>query len=318
MSEVDFDGYLTGQFAEEPVAEETAPVETVAETTEPEPVAPVEETPAEPELILGKYRTADDLAEAYRNLEREKGRLAQEVGELRQAVQPVQPVQSAPVDPGTVEDAFVNNPAAARNAAVQAATRALEQGDTAGYESIIETWGQYDQFGALRFDTARQTAAAQQQIVAQIAPQVQTARQYVEQNANQAATLAVQARHPDFEQVVGDLADASQVQNIIDAGFPVEMLQLANGTQQQKEQLLETLYRWRVAEQAGQAAQAAPAVAAAAAQEHRDAKKAAVVASASSAPAAEATSEDPELDAFYAYLTSPTPTSWADLRPTGQ
>lgn len=317
MSETDFEGYLKEQFSDEPQEQEQeTPVteEVVAEET---PKQPVEETPAEPELILGKYKTVEDALKALEHSQREIGRLGQELGELRQQTQQPQ-APRVPVDPSTVEDAFVQNPAAARQAAQAAATRALEQGDRGVYEQIIETWGQYDQFGALRFDSARQTAELKLSLAQEIQPQIQTAQSYAEQQATLAAENAVRARHPDFAEVVGNL-DEARAQQLIQEGFPVEALHWANGSQAQKEALLETLYRWNKPVQAETVSRATTEAAAEAAAESRQAKQVAAVASASSQPASETISEDDKkLQEFYDFLKAPSPTSWADLRPAGQ
>jgi hypothetical protein len=319
----DFESYLTEQFTDGEPQEEPQVVEAAADPIEEE-VAPetpdtsVAETPepvAEPELILGKYKNVEDALKALEHSQSEIGRLRLEVGELRNQ-QPAPP--PAPVNVDAVEDAFTTNPAAARQQAQSLAVQALQQNDHGAYERILEQWSQYDGFGALRFESARQAQVAQQQALAQIAPQVQTAQQYADQSASEAATRAVTARHADFEQVVGDLADEARVQQLVNQGFPMEYLAAARGTQAQKEQLLETLYRWKKAEQIEVAAAAAPVVAEQAAAEAKAAKVAAATASASSTPAIEETPEDQELQAFYDFLKAPSPTSWADTRPAGQ
>lgn len=95
---------LESEFTEEePKSEEPAPEETPAEEpAQEEPVSeeePAEEQPAEeepteepaqepekaPELILGKFKSQDDLINAYKNLEKKMGEKAQEVKEVVQA-----------------------------------------------------------------------------------------------------------------------------------------------------------------------------------------------------------------------------------------
>ena len=69
--------------AEEPAQEEPASEEKPAEE-QPEEKEPVEEEPAqEPELILGKFKSQDDLINAYKNLEKKMGEKAQEVKEVQ-------------------------------------------------------------------------------------------------------------------------------------------------------------------------------------------------------------------------------------------
>jgi len=75
--------------AEEPAQEEPAEEEKPAEE-QPAEEEPVEEEPAKepekaPELILGKFKSQDDLINAYKNLEKKMGEKAQEVKEVVQA-----------------------------------------------------------------------------------------------------------------------------------------------------------------------------------------------------------------------------------------
>lgn len=95
---------LESEFTEEePKSEEPTPEEAPAEeTTQEEPAKeaaaeeqsaeeqPAEEEPAQqpekaPELILGKFKSQDDLINAYKNLEKKMGEKAQEVKEVVQA-----------------------------------------------------------------------------------------------------------------------------------------------------------------------------------------------------------------------------------------
>ena len=65
---------------QEPVKDEQ-PAE---EPAQPEPEQPVTETPKEPEMILGKFKTQEDLIKAYQNLEKKFGEKAKEVKEVAQ------------------------------------------------------------------------------------------------------------------------------------------------------------------------------------------------------------------------------------------
>lgn len=74
--------------AEEPAQEEPAKEEQAVEEQEPanEEEQPVQEEPKpeEPKLILGKFKSQEDLEKAYQNLERKMGEKAQEVKEVAQ------------------------------------------------------------------------------------------------------------------------------------------------------------------------------------------------------------------------------------------
>lgn len=74
--------------AEEPAQEEPASEEQPAEEqpAEEEPAEePAQEPEKAPELILGKFKSQDDLINAYKNLEKKMGEKAQEVKEVVQA-----------------------------------------------------------------------------------------------------------------------------------------------------------------------------------------------------------------------------------------
>lgn len=71
---------------EEPAAEETPAEEKPADTEPAEEEPAVEEKPVEePKLILGKFKSQEDLEKAYQNLEKKFGEKAKEVKEVAQA-----------------------------------------------------------------------------------------------------------------------------------------------------------------------------------------------------------------------------------------
>lgn len=74
--------------AEEPTQEEPVQEEQAVEEQEPaneeEQPAQEEPKPEEPKLILGKFKSQEDLEKAYQNLERKMGEKAQEVKEVAQ------------------------------------------------------------------------------------------------------------------------------------------------------------------------------------------------------------------------------------------
>lgn len=71
---------------EEPVAEETPSEEKPADTEPAQEEPAAEEKPVEePKLILGKFKSQEDLEKAYQNLEKKFGEKAKEVKEVAQA-----------------------------------------------------------------------------------------------------------------------------------------------------------------------------------------------------------------------------------------
>lgn len=72
--------------AEEPAAEETPSEEQPADTEPAQEEPAAEEKPVEePKLILGKFKSQEDLEKAYQNLEKKFGEKAKEVKEVAQA-----------------------------------------------------------------------------------------------------------------------------------------------------------------------------------------------------------------------------------------
>ena len=69
---------------EQPAPETPKEEEPAEEPAQPEPEQPAPETPKEPEMILGKFKTQEDLVKAYQNLEKKFGEKAKEVKEVAQ------------------------------------------------------------------------------------------------------------------------------------------------------------------------------------------------------------------------------------------
>lgn len=255
--------------------EETTPETPPQTDTEPEPEVETEEpTP----LLAGKYKTTEELERAHEELQSLLGRQGDEVAEARalreefQALkEQLQSTQQAPqYDPGSIDAYLEENPQNIPSLAQQA----LTAGDTVLYQKTLGAWGQLDPVGAMDFHARAVSDAKLAELRAELQPaingmqQVQTASQF--QNAYEAKAQ----QHEDFKQVLESIT-----QDTLD-GFPPEVLAtLQSGTQESRERVLETLYRWQKAEQAGNLNAAATQAAADVAQQGRDARQEAVVAS---------------------------------------
>lgn len=148
------DAPAEGPTSPEPIQE---PQDEVAENTEPEETAPerarnekgqfVSQQP-EAEPILGKFKSVEDLARSYQELERDRGRLANEVGQLRQQTQPQQPAPYM----GVTQDQIEADPVGVANWALQNGHDQLyEQALDSMYESGDPALAKV----ATRFETAR-------------------------------------------------------------------------------------------------------------------------------------------------------------------
>ncbi len=72
----------------------------------------VEQQPEEPELILGKFKTIEDLKTAYQNLQKQQGEQSVELGELRKLKQYLQQIAEKKQQEDELQSAkeeYVNN-----------------------------------------------------------------------------------------------------------------------------------------------------------------------------------------------------------------
>ena len=101
---------------------------------EPEAEAPAV---AEPELILGKFKSADELAAAYAELESFKGRQSNEINDLRRALEErfetLEQQAARPTAPASWDDLIDQNPA-------YAAKLAYERGETGQLQRAAAAW----------------------------------------------------------------------------------------------------------------------------------------------------------------------------------
>ncbi len=258
MSELTVEQEIAAKFRGETLPEAPAPEAETAETVVEEPPVdpPVEEPPAEPEppLLAGKYKTVEELERAYTEAQTAIGRQGNELSELRtlktefQALRDQLTQPASQYDAGTIQEFLDTNPAQIPAVAQQA----LNTGDTLTYQAAMRAWGEHDSVGAMDFHARQVTANAVNELRAEMAPVRETTErnQTAQEFAN--AYQSKQAEHPDFDAVMNSVTE----QQI--AGFPKTVIQaLGSGDQEVKAEVLETLYRWTKAEQAGTLTQAA-------------------------------------------------------------
>ena len=271
-----------------PVAEE-AP-ETVVETVEEgQPRNPDgtfatkegEPTTEEQRLLAGKYKEVDQLEQGYLEAQTLLGRQGNELAEaraLRDELQALReqittpPVQTPTYDAGSLDEQFATNPTIIPAYAQQA----LESGDNLLYGKTMAAWQEHDPFGAAAFHANAVADAKLAALRDELKPALEGMRQVETTNAFQQAFEAKAQQHDDFAAVLDTVTPETL------AGFPRAVLDtLQTGDQQSKEQVLETLYRWQKAEQAGHLTQAVTEAAYQQATEALAAKTGAAVASSS-------------------------------------
>jgi hypothetical protein len=245
--------------------------EDVVDEAVPEP-APAEEGGDDVDPHPGPVEN-EELAE----LKRKVGQMANENAELRRwqeeqvFAQINQPAQPQPQDLAWFDEIIDHDPEAA-------AKWAAQQNQPLHYERASRAWFDVDPVAQQRYERSMEWNQMQQQMNAQIAPQVQGAQELHQQAELREAMATVNARHDDFDQVVGTL-DEARMQQIIQGEFPTEILGGLTGTRADKEKVLETLYRWVKSEQAPALVQGAVEAAEASREDAKAAKRAATVAS---------------------------------------
>lgn len=265
-----------------------------ASTPEPEPAEPAEpsephedepagDPEAEPEvegdaepLLAGKYKDVAALEAAYLEAQAALGRQGSELGNLRKLEAEMQQIreglaqpQQPTYDPGSLDAYLAENPQQIPAFAEQA----IATGDGYAYQRALAAWSEYDQMGAMDYHARKVSEANTAQLEARLQPALQGMQR--QQTTSEMATAyeTMASKHPDFNTVMNGVS-----QETLD-GFPPEVLTaLQTGDQASKERVLETLYRWTKAEQAGTLTQAATAAVQQAAQDSRAAKQDAAVA----------------------------------------
>lgn len=201
--------------------------------------APAEE-PAEeptPPLWAGKYKTAEDLEHAYSELQSKLGEqgseLGQEVQRLRdelyqireQQVHPAAPTPPAPAfDEDTYEDLLDENPQ-------QALAYAQQVGDGYRASQALKAWYESDPYSA----TEWRLGAERQAQTAQLNQQLQRYENQLGQQEIARAFHAVKSRHPDFGVIEAKMSE-------LGATRPDLIERIANPGEQNKEQVIESLY----------------------------------------------------------------------------
>jgi len=312
LSEQETDPYLDAMLQGR---EEAAPAEPVDEA--PAEAEPVEAPPAEaekpdtdrnpdgtfkpkvedpepaetPELILGKFKSPDDLAKSYTELEKHLGELRGDLASLKQqqeaaAIQAQQEQQdlAAQRQPGPVTDTravidqLTENPVAIYPTALQA----WQQGNQPLLDAALEAWQEYDAPGARRFERELLKAEMAQEYQKWTQPiqqrQEQTEQQSQVANVGAAAFTAVAARHPDLHELQNDIFE-------IASEAPEIAVAIASGDQKAAERAYENLRALILGRRADQLKVEQDKITAEQAAANDAARKDAVVASASSAKA---------------------------------
>ena len=216
-----------GQFA---AVEEVEAVEeeTVGETVD----EPVEESSP----ILGKFKTQEDLVEAYAQLEKrfherdkevsEAKKLADEMAAIREQLATQQPAQPT-YDPNEVSDWFDDNP----TQIPQVAQQAIANGDTTLYQMAIQKWHEYNPVQAMEFASSVREQALKAEFDAKLAQATLPIQQQAQKAAadNAVAKLAVmfpEMKTDEFARVMQEEAtNAPWLATVVATGDPAQLEQ---------------------------------------------------------------------------------------------
>lgn len=269
MSEPEY-GLSEGQFADrlmekgfasaDPLPEAETPAEpTEGQETTPGPDEPQqtaqEPTEAEPEgekLYAGKYRSEQELENAYLELQGRLGSQGSELGDLRGKVsqmeaylagqgQSAQPQYSYSID--QVIEAAEANPQETAFWAIQNAPQS--------YDTVMDVWYQTDAKGASRFEQQIMAQALREQIRQELAPAIQPAMEMSRTNDFYQAWSDVAAQNPEINNHTKAILEAAE-------SAPEVISILQNGDVDSKRRVLTQLYwmaRGRTADTLAAAAQ---------------------------------------------------------------
>lgn len=231
----------------------------------------------EPKLLAGKYKDTDALEQGYEELRQQFNARDAEVSELRalreqfdQFREELSPRETPQYDPSSLDDFLTTNP----HQIPVLAQQAIDANDGYLYQRALAAWGEIDQIGAMDFHARKVSEANMAQLREELAPTLQGVQRMNTNNEFAAAYETAAQKHDDFTPVMNSIT-----QTTLD-GFPKEVLGiLQTGDTASKERVLETLYRWTKAEQAGNLTEAAESAARQTHEESVAARQDAVVAS---------------------------------------
>lgn len=193
-----------GRFVAKEAAEEPAAAEVPAADAE--------------ELILGKFKSYDDLIRSYQHLESKQGSSGSELAEMRQQLAQMQELMEAQaqapqqqaqmIDAAAYEDEIDQNPAGW-------AQWAVENGQAHIYERAVQQWAQDDPLAASRFDSQLRERKLREELQAQVQQVAAPIQNMTAQQAQQAAYRQFAEAHPDVDKFADQMAEIAQGSKVI-------------------------------------------------------------------------------------------------------
>ena len=321
----DFEAALAAKFAavDEPQATDTQTepevvAEVATEASEPVEVENLEEvedaaderprdeqgrfvSKERPEWLPPQFKSEEDFARSYAELQSVLGRQGQELGELRKIAEQIAetPAQQ-PAPLGQIAEALEANPeAVAYWAAENGNEQVLDQAIVAWSQKAMDEGDASALVDAQRFAREIEMAKLRHEFAQEVQPSIEQVRQESGKRALAIARRELAKTYPDFDQVMESVTEHDV------AGLNPALLSQLQQTDPKA--ALETIYRWVAV---GRTAQASPApdvaAAEAARQESLAAKRLAAVATSTVVPAA---TEKTNVQRFKESLLEPEPHS---------
>lgn len=288
------DEETTPEVEEPPVVVEDAPEEELPEA-EVDAEQPRDEkgrfaAKERPEWLPQQFKSEEDFAKSYAELQKVLGRQGEELGELRKLAEQIRDTPASPQVPaGDIEE----DPERVAYAAAQAGDeRLLERALTAWQR---KAWEEDDWDGlrsAQRFERELDIARLKYEFSQEVTPSIEQVRAEAGKRALAVARRELEARYPDFNEVL----DSVQTDPSLVDGLDPKLL----GELQKADPLsaLETVYRWAAVGVRAKSSADKEADKAEATQRKREAQ----VATATSAPA---TREKSAVETFKELILQP-------------
>lgn len=231
-----------------------------------------------PEWLPPQFKSEEDFARQYAELEKVIGRQGHELGELRKLAEQIaaEPRQQAPI--GQVQAALDENPEAV-------AYWAAENGNEAVLDQALAAWTQkaIDEGDATalrdanKFEREIEFARLRYEFSQEVQPSIEQVKQESGKRALAIARRELASKYPDFDQVMESVTEAEV------AGLNPHLLGELQKTDPKA--ALETIYRWVAVERTAQSTAQDAAVSEAARQESLERKRQATVATSTLVPA---------------------------------
>lgn len=309
MTELDFEAALAAKFAtpeeegttavaevtEEPEIEAEVEAEVEGDETEEQPRDEqgrfVASEVERPEWLPPQFKSEQDFARSYGELQSVLGRQGQELGELRKIAEQIASASPQQANLGQLGNALEENPEAlAYWAAEQGNEQVLDQAIAAWTQRALDEGDATALRNAQRFDRDIDLARMKHEFSQEVSPSIEQVRVEAGKRALALARRDLQTKYPDFDQVMESVGEEEV------AGLDPNYLGQLQKTDPKA--ALETVYRWvavgrKTNDSASKEAEKAESLAA---------KRAATVATSSSSPA---TREKSGVDLFKEEILKP-------------